>query len=489
MLTIRKQAAVQKLLAQKISEEKIAIRIGVTRHQVRVLKKQLQTNDNRSDQKILQARLTTMNLLDPYRDQIMEWMEEKGLTVFLVHRKLSDLGESVSLSSVQRYVNKCKKQEVYVPVITAPGEEAQVDYGYLGKFQKEGKLVKVWVFCMVLSHSRYAFYSLSTEQTVQSFIHSHQMAFDFFSGTPAKVLIDNLGAGVMEYEFYQTEFQQQYLAFLDHYGVTPTNARICRGQDKGKVEAGVKYIKNNFLPTVNHSDFEKLATDLQSWNTEVCNRRLHGTTRRIPEAFFLKDEKEQLFSLPKERFKITVREKRKVDAYGHLYFRYNFYSVPFHYAGEELTLVISEKTFDVYNNDVLITTHVIHPGKGTFMSLNCHKPYYKQAKTELYYREEMRRIGVSAERVYELLRSSKPFHWKNMIKGILRLTEIYRITAIDAACLQAMEEGTYDYKHIRQICLTNSLKKQTVETVKIPKGVGGYYHDLSIYDKLVNKAV
>jgi len=68
--------------------------------------------------------------------------------------------------------------------------------------------------------------------------------------------------------------------------VIATNARICRGQDKGKVEAGVKYVKINFLPTVAHDNFEQLETDLKNWNTQICNKRLHGTTRRIPEAFF-----------------------------------------------------------------------------------------------------------------------------------------------------------------------------------------------------------
>ncbi len=425
--------------------------------------------------------------LEPYRNQIVEWMEKSGMSIFLVHKKLAGLMVEVSLSSVQRFVGKLRKAEVYIPVLTAPGEEAQVDYGYLGEFIRDGKKIKVWVFIMVLSYSRYAFYSLATEQTAQSFIHSHRCAFEFFGGTPVTVKIDNLGAGVMEADFYQSSFRQVYTDFLDHYGVTAVNARICRGQDKGKVEAGVKYVKLNFLPTVSNNSFETLEKELAEWNRDICNRRLHGTTRKIPEQVFIKEEKLQLFSLPPEGFKLIEKEQRKVDLYGHIYFRYNFYSVPHHFAGQELTIEISDKILQVFNGTSLITTHLIHPGKGRFITLNCHKPYHKQARTDLYYLEETRKIGSQTERVYELLRASKPYHWKNMVKGILRLKEVYSTRVIEAACLQAMEEGEHDYKRIRQICLTTTRNSQVKEPRKIPKHTNGYYHELSIYDTLVNK--
>ncbi len=100
-----------------------------------------------------------------------------------------------------------------MPVITAAGEEAQIDYGYLGKFNREGKAVKVWVFCMVLSHSRYAFYSLATEQTAQSFVYSHRQAFEFFGGAPRTVKIDNLVPVYLKQIFTRRNFNNFILAF------------------------------------------------------------------------------------------------------------------------------------------------------------------------------------------------------------------------------------------------------------------------------------
>ncbi len=172
-----------------------------------------------------------------------------------------------------------------------------------------------------------------------------------------------------------------------------------------------------------------------------------------------------------------------------MYFRYNYYSVPFYYAGEDLLLKVDEKSFQVFKNELLITTHVIHPGTKKFITMDCHKPCHKQAKTDLHYKEEMQTIGVHSVRVYELLRVTKPYHWKNMIKGILRLKEVHKNCVIEAACLQAMEDGAHDYKNIRDICIKQSNLKKVAQPFSIPKGTNGYYRDLSIYERLVNRSI
>ncbi len=112
-----------------------------------------------------------------------------------------------------------------------------------------------------------------------------------------------------------------------------------------------------------------------------------------------------MFTLPKNRFRIIVREQRTVDTYGHIYFRYNFYSVPYHLCGETVTIEINEKTFSVFYNDASITTHVIDARKGVFLTMDCHKPLYKQVKSASHYLEQIKVIGEHAIRLFELLKS------------------------------------------------------------------------------------
>ncbi len=480
------QARIEKYLEEKLSEAKIAKRTGVTRYQVRLVKDQIKLITGDNSAAVKSPKNAGQQQLEPYRQQIFDWMEKNRFTVFLIHKKLVELEVDVSLSSVQRYIKTCKKKEVYVPVITGPGEEAQVDFGYLGKFQLDGKQVKTWVFCMILSHSRYAFYTIVTEQTVASFIKCHQLAFDFFGGTSSKILIDNLGAGVLQADYYQSEFQQVYKAFADYHGIAIVNARPHRPQQKGKVEAGIKYVKRSFLPTVSTNDFLMLKTALATWNETVCNRRLHGTTRKTPEIIFLKEEKSQLFSLPREKFRVQQLEKRKVDNYGHIYYLYNFYSVPFYYSGEELCIEQDNGLLKIYKDDLLVTTHIVDPRKGQFITFDSHRPYEKQAKTDGYYLEQMKAIGSSAEKVYEILRASKPFHWKNMVKGIISLLQAFSSPKVEVACRLTLERGEVDYKTIRVICIQEFVKKKDETHTGFPKYTNGYYHDLSIYDQLTN---
>ena len=101
----------------------------------------------------------------------------------------------------------------------------------MGLFKnEEGKQCKIWVFVCVLSHSRYAYYELVKDQTVETFIRCHEGAFHFFGGVPKIVRIDNLKAGVLEVNFYEPIYQD-----LKHYGASGITCRVRRGQDKGKV--------------------------------------------------------------------------------------------------------------------------------------------------------------------------------------------------------------------------------------------------------------
>ena len=87
--------------------------------------------------------------------------------------------------------------------------------------------------------------------------------------------------------------------FLKYYGSSPIACRIKRGQDKGKVETGIKYVKGNFLKGLQTNDLLLAAKELKLWNRNVCNVRVHGTTRKVPAEVFSSKEKVTLKRLPK----------------------------------------------------------------------------------------------------------------------------------------------------------------------------------------------
>ncbi len=203
---------IKTLLGRGQSERSIAEQLGIHRQTVRQIKERLASGQG-------PPTYERASQLDAYESQVTAYVESK-LTAVLIHERLqADHGLDISYSTVQRFVKKIKAQrDSYVPLHSAPGEEAQVDFGYLGKFaDASGKLRKVWCFSMVLSHSRYAYHEVVLDQKVPTFLRCHRNAFEYFGGVPQRVKLDNLKSGVIHPDFYEPILQQQYAEFLAHY--------------------------------------------------------------------------------------------------------------------------------------------------------------------------------------------------------------------------------------------------------------------------------
>lgn len=423
--------------------------------------------------------------LDSYQEEIKDWISA-GLTGILIQEKLlKEKSLTISYASVSRYLNQFKTPEVYVPLIAKPGEEGQVDFGYLGRFIKDSKAVKVWCFSMVLSHSRYSFQCLVTNQSVHSFINCHIQAFEYFGAVPHTVKIDNLKAGVICPNFYEPTIQVQYAEFLKHYNCVAITARVRRGQDKGKVEAGVKYIKLNFLKRVEHTDFYRLEKELLDWTTNIANKRLHGTTKKIPAEIFNKAEKQAMNSLPDNRYDIFKIEHRKVNNYAHVSFKNNFYSVPYNYIGQSLILKSNENILRIYKDTEQIALHEINKNEGEFITKDEHLPPEKQRKTIDHYREKANVIGNNALEFLEKLKEDKPQTWIQTFRGILSLKKNYELPIIDLACKRALEYKIYGYTTVKNIC-NNGLYDKSKEDLSI-NNTTGFSYDLKKYDDLFNK--
>jgi len=344
---------IETLLSQGKSEREIARTLGIHRKTVHKIKQTLE-----SDQKGPPGQVRSKKL-SSYEAQIREWVSI-GLMGKLIHERLSqEYGLRVGYTTVCRYLKEKKTSEVYVPVHKEAGEEVQVDFGYLGRFQDGDRWVKAWVFCMVLSYSRYAYYTVVQDQRVSTFLRCHQEGFEYLGGVPLEVKRDNLKAGVLRPSFYEPLLQEQYAAFLAHYGSVALPARVRRGQDKGKVEAGIKYVKNNFLRGIQTTNYQELQQALRTWNEQTCNLRIHGTTRKVPRAVFQQEERTALLPLPPQRFEYYQVEERKVNRMGHIAFRQNYYSVPYTYAGQTLRVESNEKVLRIFEQQTEVAIHAL----------------------------------------------------------------------------------------------------------------------------------
>lgn len=335
---------------------------------------------------------------------------------------------------------------------------------------------------MVLSYSRYSYYCLALDQRVSTFIACHIKAFEYFTGVPCTVKLDNLKAGVITPSFYEPLMQRQYAEFLAYYSCAPITARIRRGQDKGKVESAIKYVKNNFLKASTAVTVEELSKELATWNEQVANRRLHGTTRKVPLDIFYGQEQAQLLRLPALRFQSYSLEERKVNAFGHISYKQNYYSVPCAYVGQTLLIKATNTMLRIYHREQQVALHAIASTKGNYITQEAHKPVYKQKKSESYYRQQVGSIGSHALDFMQALQQHRPYHWHAMIRGILHLSKHYDAAIVDNACKRALAYGALSYQVVKRICQKQlsdvAIQECIVETM------GGFPNDLSLYDRL-----
>jgi len=398
-------------------------------------------------------------LLDSHHEKILELLEQ-NLSSLRIREELLREGIQVGYTAVKDYVASIKNHtQVFMRIHKEAGEEAQVDFGYAGyTFDNQGKRRKTWVFNMRLSYSRLDFYKKVYDQKVETFIICHIQAFRYFGGIPKSVKIDNLKAAILEANFYEPVYQKLYKAFSEYYGFQSIPCRIYQPNDKGKVESGIKYVKNNFFAGRKFKNEDDLDRQIFKW-MENANCRIHGTTKKIPREEFNKTEKDILLKLPIHDFCLAKVGIRKVYHDCHIFINHNYYSVPYQYVGKEVQIEIGNNLVKIYIDQEIIATHIEIKGKGEFSTVAAHYPKYKcMSDTEFQekYQVKMANIGKHAEQLFFSLLENKKNNWTRPIQGILSLTKKYSTDIVNRSCQRALAFGANEYQVIKNICQNGS---------------------------------
>lgn len=301
----------------------------------------------------------------------------------LVEKHGPDVG---SLSAVKRLYARLKTEsgpraeDVAIPVHTKPGQQAQVDFGHVGKLQcpKTGKMRKAWVFIMTLSYSRAMFARIVFSQDAPTWLELHRAAFAWFGGVPWVVVPDNLKAAVIEAAFRADEMGMLNRSYRDQaraYGfrIDPTPAYS--PGDKGKVESSVKYVKNNFLlPRVpEFKDIDDANRRLATWVTEKADQRIHGTTGQRPADVLDTEERSALLDLPDTPIVPSEWRQAKVGRNSHVTVNKRFYSVPWKNITKTAHVRIRGNALTIFVDDERVAEHRMD-GDTPWSTLPAHLP-------------------------------------------------------------------------------------------------------------------
>ena len=383
------------------------------------------------------------SIFDRCRDQIKEWLEEE-VTKFRIHEKLRD-----EFGIYSTYVNLCiyikkhfpSQKEAYGVQNTAPGEEAELDFGYLGRLPgRDGKLVKTWGLAVVLSYSRVGYYAICYDQKLDTLCSELKQAFTYFGGVPKRLKVDNMKAAVVKNHKYELDFNQDFLEFAQHYNVVIVPCTPYAPEQKGKVESGIKYLQQNFINGRYFVDDRDIANQLTDWMINRANQRVHGTTRKVPWKQLVEKERATLQRLPEEEFALFERCIRKVSMNCHIHFDNNYYSVPFALVGKEVTVRFTPGLVRIVASGEQVALHARSTGMGEYITVPSHLPEHKrysETEHQAAYEEKMRAIGADAHAYFRMLLQKKPGYWKQTVRGVLGLVEKYGAEAVNLSLKRA----------------------------------------------------
>ena len=372
MISEAMKTTIKTLFEKGYNKSQISRMLQIDRKTVRAKLKE-------SDEELPQKK-TRPTILDPHKEYIQIEVNKDIQAKRIFEDLVRDYDYQGSYDTVKKYIHSIreKKSKVYMVLNTQPGEEAQVDFGYIGLLNINGKKKKAWIFVMTLSYSRYMYVQIVLDQKVQTFINCHKNAFKYFNGVPEIVKIDNLKAAILEADFYEPTIQKDYAAFAAYYGFLAQPCRVYTPTDKGKVESNVKYVKNSCFKGRNFKDIEEAKGFLATWLKDTANKRIHGTTKKVPFEVFSEIEKACLTALPKEDYILSNSQICHVATNCHVCYKSNYYSVPYGYVGKDVQAIEMNGLLRIYSDNKEIALHTIaNCEKGKFLTDINHYPHSK----------------------------------------------------------------------------------------------------------------
>jgi transposase len=294
----------------------------------------------RGDKRAARAKIT-----DPYLPLIRETLDRyPRLRATRLYQMLCERGYRGSAVQLRRVVRAIRPRQVEAfTVLTAlPGESAQADWADFGAVKIGRAERRLSCFVMTLSYSRALYAEFFLDQTLESFLRGHIRAFAFFGGATRRVLTDNLRSVVLERRGDQFRFHPRYIELAGQYLFQPAPCRPARGNEKGRVERSIRYLRDSFFAGRTFSTLEAINAEVLRWIEQVAHRRpwIDDTSRTVEEVF--DEERGRLLSLPRHPPLPLHRIEVQSGKTHYVRFDRNDYSIPHTHVRRPLTLLAGD---------------------------------------------------------------------------------------------------------------------------------------------------
>lgn len=439
--------------------------------------------------------------LDPYRAFILETLGKfPTLTASRLYVMVHERGWRGSADHFRHVVAGLRPRpaaEAYLRLRTLPGEQAQVDWGHFGHLQVGRARRPLMAFVMVLSYSRRIFLRFFLDARMDSFLRGHVEAFAAFGGVARVLLYDNLKSAVLERVGDAIRFNPVLLAFAAHHAFEPRPVAVARGNEKGRVERSIRYIREAFFAAREFTDLDDLNAQAHAWcEGAACDRRWpEDGALSVREAF--EAEQASLMTLPEREYALGERLAVQVGKTPYVRFDLNDYSVPHTLVRRTLSVLADQTRVRVFDATQEVACHARSWDSGAQIEQPAHIQALVNHKRAARAHRGVDRLAHAAPASRTLLeRAGERGHNLGTITAaLLRLLERYGATALQAAIDSALAQGVPHPNAVR-LALERAREQQGVappttlclseEVARRDQPVRS--HALASYDQIVQAA-
>ncbi|NUP08838.1 MAG: IS21 family transposase [Polyangiaceae bacterium] len=434
--------------------------------------------------------------LDPYKAFVRDTLERHPrLRATRLFEMIRTRGYTGSVVQLRRYVHLVRPRgarEAFFRLETLPGEQGQVDWASFGTIRIGHADRKLSCFVMVLSFSRAIFARFALDQTLESFIRGHVLAFEAFGGVPRKLLYDNLKSVVLERDGRLIRYHSRILELAGHYHFAPEPCAPYRGNEKGKVERAIHYLRHSFFPARRYTSVDNLNEQACRWLEDVAMGRMRGE-RSIRE--LLEEERPRLIPLPEHRFELDLVRPIASGKTPYVRFDGNDYSIPHTLVGRPLTIAASETSIRILDGSEIVAQHRRSYDRGARIEDRTHLEALgaeKQRASELRGRDRLRAACASATPFLAAL-GERHDRIAGQTLRLLGLLDRYGARDLETALADALARGAISAQSVAHILDQHTRRRRQRPPVPLPEitdpranAVNVTPHALAPYDQLAN---
>ena len=352
---------------------------------------------------------------------------------------------------------------------TLPGEQAQVDWGHFGTLTIGQAKRPLMAFVMVLSFSRKIFLRFYLNQRMENFLRGHEAAFNYYNGVPRVLLYDNLKSAVLERQGDLIRFHPTLLDFSAHYRFEPRPVAPARGNEKGRVERAIRYIRDHFFAARQYKDIDDLNAQAQLWcDGPASSRPCPEDRAQSVNAVFLQ-EQPQCIGLPDNPYPVEERESVRVGKTPYVRFDLNDYSVPYQHTRCTLTVLATLSRINILNGIDVIAQHPRTFDKGKQIEQEAHIKELVDRKKQARQHRGQNRLIHAAPSCAQLLEQAleRGYSLRSLTRELLQLLDEYGATELEIAIKDALSQKVPHPNAVRISLVKHREQRQQLPPVRL----------------------